>query len=73
MATNQIAAFTYPLIFFFSTGDIQGQAYAYGNIGNALSALGKFSEALEYAKKDLEMEKQTGEQRPIRSQHLLIR
>ena len=63
MATNQIAAFTYPLKFAFSilAGDKNGEGAAYGNIGICFKELGDFEKAIEYAKKDLEIARQTGE------------
>ena len=57
----------------FATGDKAGEGKACGNIGNAHYSLGQFNDAIEYHKKDLEIARQTGESRPIRAQHLLIR
>ena len=60
-------------LFHSNTGDKHGEGTAYQNIGEALRHLGQFNEAIEYQKKKLEIAQQTGEWRPIRSQHLLIR
>jgi tetratricopeptide (TPR) repeat protein len=42
-------------------GDISGEGAAYANIGNAVQALGRYDEAIEYHKKYLEISQQTGE------------
>ena len=71
MTANQSAAFTYPLKIRFSifAGDKHGEGAAYCNIGICYEKQGDFKKAIEYAKKDLEIAQQTGEWRPIRSQH----
>ncbi len=61
MTTNQIAAFTDPLNFPVFAGDKAGEGRAYCNMGICYKSLGDFANALEYAKKDLEIARQTGE------------
>ena len=43
------------------------------DVGEFLRTHGRVEEALDYYKKDLAIARQTGEWRPIRSQHLLVR
>ena len=61
MATNQIAAFAYPLINSIFAGDKNGEGAADGNIGICYKRLGDFDKAVDYGKKHLEIARQTGE------------
>jgi tetratricopeptide (TPR) repeat protein len=54
---------------FCVAGDKSDQGVAYGNIGSALGELGRYDEAIEYHKKDLEIAQQTGETGPITAQY----